>query len=331
MTLGSTVIPATASAQDALPADDRVAFRVSYSAPPGCPGAAAFEAELLARTARARSAAPDEAARIFVVDIQGGRSGSAMTGRMTVERDGKISDARVLRGKTCGEVSSALALTAALSIDPQARLVLEPVPAVENPPARQEPPPPPAPASPAPAPPPRTAPRVEVRLGAGVGLTQIVTPGVMPVVSVVGELASSGPGLLHPAIRVSLHGASNALDGGRAATFTWIAAQLDLCPLWLLLGSAVEIRPCAAAQAGTLGGVGRTVAEPVSEYGAWWSAGAAAHIAARLSSRIGVDLSGGALVPLLPHHFVFETPQRDVARTATVSEVVSLGAFATLP
>jgi hypothetical protein len=330
MTLGSTMIPATASGQAAVPADDRVAFRVSYSAPPGCPGAAAFEAELLARTPRARSAAPDEAARLFVVDIQGGSRGSAVTGRMTVERDGTVSDARVLRGKNCSEVASALALTAALTIDPEARLVLEPVPVVESPPVHQEPPPP-APATPAPPPPLRTAPRAEVRLGAGVGLAQIVTPGVMPVANVVAEVAWSGPGRLHPAIRLSLDGASNTLESNREATFTWIAAQLDLCPLWLPLGSVVEFRPCGAFQAGTLSGTGRAVAQPVSQSGAWGSVGAAAHLAARLSSRIGVDLSGGALAPLFPRHFVFETPQRDIARTATVSEVVSLGALVTLP
>jgi hypothetical protein len=327
MTLGSTMIPATGSGQPALPADDRVAVRVAYSAPPGCPGAADFEAELHARTSRVRSAEAHEAARLFRVVIEG--EGSGIVGRMTVERDGKISAARVLRGKNCGEVSSALALTAALSIDPEARLVLEPAPAVQSPPARREPPAP-APASPAAPRSLRTDSGVAVRLGAGVGLVQIVTPGVMPVVSVVDELAWSGPGPLHPAVRVSLLVASNLLEGDREATFTWVAGQLELCPLPVPLGSAIELRPCAAAQGGKLRALGRAIATPLGEFGAWWSAGAAAHVAARLSSGIGVDLSGSALIPFQPRDFVFESPERDIARTATVSVGISLSAFVML-
>jgi hypothetical protein len=182
------------------------------------------------------------------------------------------------------------------------------------------------------APPPLpTASRVRVRVGAAVGLVQIVTPGVMPSVSVHDELAWSGPGVLRPAIRASLHTASNFLEGDREATFTWIAGQLDLCPLRLPLGSVAEIRPCGAAQGGTLRGAGRTVAQPLVKYRAWWSAGAVARLTAFLGSGIGAELSASALVPLVERDFVFETPQIDVARTAPVSVGVSLGALYTFP
>jgi hypothetical protein len=338
MTLGSALVPTRGSAQPGqLPADDQVAVRVAVSAPQGCPGAAEFEAELRARTPRVRIATTEEAARLFRVKIEG-RAG-AVIGRMTVERDGKISEARVLRGKNCGEVSSALALTAALSIDPQARLVLdkEPAPAPSPPaPAPAAPPEPPEPPPPAPAPPvaptpPPEASRVAVRLGVGAGIVQIVTRGVMPSASMVDEVAFPGPGLLRLSVVASLHAASNLLDGEREATFTWIAGQLDLCPLRLPLGWLVELRPCGAAQAGTLRGAGRTVAEPLAKYRAWWSAGAAARLAAQLSPRFGAVLSASALVPLVERDFVFESPEHDIARTVPVSVGVSLGALYTFP
>jgi hypothetical protein len=317
--------------------NDQVAVRVAVSAPRGCPGTVEFETELSARTPRARIAEAREVARLFRVKIEG--AGSAVVGRMTVERDGTISDARVIRGKNCREVASALALTAALSIDPQARLVLdnEPAPAAPSPPAQAPParpePPPPAP-TPSVAPAPLPAPvRVAVRVGVGVGLVQIVTSDVMPIVSVVDEVAFPGPGPLRPSVVASLHMASNVLDGDRQATFTWIAGQLDLCPLALPLGGIAELRPCGAAQAGSLRGAGRAeaVAQPLEKYRAWESAGLSARLAARFSPRFETDLSASALVPFVERDFVFASPQRDIARTVPVAVGVSLGASYTFP
>jgi len=322
---GSALIPAVAAGQVAdsgVTSDDRVAIRIDYSAPAGCPSADDFEAEVRARTARARRAVASEPARIFHVAIL--EEGNAAVGRMIVDRDGGSSGARVLRGRSCSDVSSALALTAALSIDPTARLVLEPAPE----------PAPVAPVTPEPVPRPRPA-RPLVRepsnvgfgLGASAGLAQIVAPGLMPVTSVLGELAFPGRGALSPAVRVSVNVASNTLDTGRDATFTWVAGGLDLCPLRAVLGRSLELRPCLAAQGGWLHGVGRNVAEPLSASRAWGSAGASVQLAARLSSRVAIQVSGSALLPLRPLHFDFELPSREVARTPTLSVGVGLSAF----
>jgi hypothetical protein len=325
---GLALIPSVAAGQGAddtaaTAPDDRVAIRIEYFAPAGCPLADDFEAEVRARTPRARSAVAGEPARVFHVEILDEKN--AAVGRMVVEHDGERSGARVLRGKSCSEVSSALALTAALSIDPAARLVLEPAPA---PVARAAPEPAPQPA-PARAKLPEPS-NVGVGLGASAGLARIVAPGLMPVASLFGELASPGRGALGPAVRISANVASNALDADRDATFTWVAAGLDLCPLRASLGRAVLVRPCVATQAGVLRGRGRNVAEPLGASRAWWSAGGSVHFEARLSSHVGVDLSGSALLPFREREFVFDTPPRDVARTATVSVGVGLGVFVLL-
>jgi hypothetical protein len=168
---------------------------------------------------------------------------------------------------------------------------------------------------------------MEARLGARAGIAQIVTPGLMPVVSLFDELSWSRPGAFAPTVRVSLSAASNGLDSNRDASFTWVAGGIDLCPLRAVLGQAVELRPCVAAQGGSLHGRGRGVAEPIAASRAWWSAGASAHAAVRLSQYVGVDLSAAALLPFKEREFVFEAPQRAVARTPTVSMAVGFGFF----
>ncbi|WP_437970488.1 hypothetical protein WMF04_14875 [Sorangium sp. So ce260] len=102
-------------------------LRIAYEAHEGCPSAEAFLRELIARTSRARAAAPDEAALDVRVRIT--RSGGASRGRITLGRE---EDARVreVGGATCAEVVAALALITALRVDPTASLAPQ-LPAAE--------------------------------------------------------------------------------------------------------------------------------------------------------------------------------------------------------
>ncbi|MEJ7733477.1 MAG: hypothetical protein WKG00_30315 [Polyangiaceae bacterium] len=96
-------------------ADDRAAVRVVYRGGEGCPVASAFTAELMARTTRVRTAGADEAAREVRVEVQA--TGVESSGRLVVDGGG----VREVKGATCAEVVSALALITALAFDPDAQ------------------------------------------------------------------------------------------------------------------------------------------------------------------------------------------------------------------
>jgi hypothetical protein len=297
--------------------DDRIAFRVDYVAPASCPDADAFSVLVRAHTKRVREAGEGEPAQTLRVELR--ESEGSVLGQLTAERDGETSDVRALRGRTCADVVSALALTAALSLDPSARLSL--------------PPPPPAQAQmPAPAttvPSAMPARRLSARVGATAGLARIVSPGVMPFIGVAGEVEATRS--WRPAVRLSLLGASNALATDRAATFSWIALELEVCPFQLPLGLRAGLAPCGAAQGGVLRAAGRGEPTIYTESRLWTGAGASAHLPVAISPRWVIDLGAGILVPFRERDFRIEDPTRPLARTAAISWRAGLGSSWALP
>ena len=323
--------------------DARLAVRVVYAAPNACPGAAEFEAQLHKRTSKARPATDSEPAHVFRVQIRELPTG-AMVGRIATEWNGERSGVRELRDKSCSQVVRALALTAALTIDPDARLDVEleatkasPANAASTPApaAARQPPPGPSPsknaASDSAPNAPSTGSTLEARLGIEAGAARIITPGAMPALGPSAELAWIGPGIVSPSIRLSLVYASNSLDTDRAADFTWLASDLELCPIALRLGAGTELRPCASGAGGVILAKGRTIPEKYGQTRAWWSAGMSAHLNERLSARFGVELFAALLVPLRARSFVFANPSEEIARTPALSGELGLGAFAYLP
>ncbi len=132
--VGATlVVAATARAQVE-------AIRIAYHSGPGCPDEARFVGEVMGRTDRARRASGSEPGRTFDVSLTG--EGSRSRGVLRITDAGGRVTKRDVAGETCTEVAGALALVAALAIDPQARTGTDP--AVHAPAAPPPPPPPPA-------------------------------------------------------------------------------------------------------------------------------------------------------------------------------------------
>jgi hypothetical protein len=102
------------------PMPPSIAVRIDFDAPPRCSGAAAFYAGLAARTAHVRRAASGEsAARVKVRLI---RAGAKIHGELRILHDQIDSDTRKVDGASCEQVVEALALTAALALDPSVRV-----------------------------------------------------------------------------------------------------------------------------------------------------------------------------------------------------------------
>src|SRR5882724_9000230 len=174
----------------------------TYSAPPECPPAAGFEREFRARTTRAElvTGAAD-ASRSFAVTLSS-ESGRAV-GRIKIDGPAGATATRVIAGQTCSGVVSALALVAALAVDP---LAGQPAPVA------------PQPARPAARPAPVTAPNEGAHAGrkslphtvVAAGLDADVMLGLFPKpapsASIFGEVRLERGSLLAPSARLSLSG-----------------------------------------------------------------------------------------------------------------------------
>jgi hypothetical protein len=161
-------------------AADSEAISLIYedSPPPDCPSQAEFEAEVVNLTAKARFTQQRGARR---VRIELASSGREVVGR-SISGDGKNQSSREVKGRDCKEVASALAISVALTIDPDALgLGGTDKPPEPQPPTETKPPEPaakPAPRQPLPLrpgpPAPLRSPRPEptrLRWGLGIGLT----------------------------------------------------------------------------------------------------------------------------------------------------------------
>lgn len=149
---------------------EQVVLVYEGAAPADCPTQAEFEAEVTKLTSKAHFSKQRGARR---VRIELDNRGSDVLGRL-VTGDGKNQSSREVRGKDCREVSSALAIAVALTIDPEALLGPSELPEDTPPPPPPKPAPPAAPPKPArparPARPPVPA-ASKLRWGLGVGLT----------------------------------------------------------------------------------------------------------------------------------------------------------------
>ncbi len=281
-------------------------IRIEYDTAGACPDRASFERQLFARTTRARIAdRPDS--RTFAVRFAGA-SGS-LTGVLEVRsRTGEVSN-REVPGESCEDVVGALALAAALVIDPHASTA--PIPEIASAPAT---PPVSAPAatrgeasvSPVPAP-------AGWRSTFGVGLAGGVRAGTLPSAApsamVFADLALRkgvpSEGAFAPSVRVSFGGTLSQtvpVAASGSSSFGWLGGRADLCPLRARIATSLEARPCAAFEVGALSAstdavpLGRTPTRP-------WVAGGAAAFLRWNAAPIFLEAGAQLLAPFARHRF----------------------------
>jgi len=92
------------------------AFRLEYWADGRCPDGAEFARQIQTRAPRLRLAEADEPALGFYAELV--ERGGAATGRLTARSPDGREVVREVRGPTCDDVATALALIAALAADP---------------------------------------------------------------------------------------------------------------------------------------------------------------------------------------------------------------------
>lgn len=306
---------------------------LTYSADPGCPSEVQFVDQILARVRRPVRFAEAGAAIEMVVTLQLG--GETAMGKLEVRREPGEPTRREFTGATCREVGSALALVAALSLDPNARteelppagteltspLATEPAVApapAAPPPARQ---PPRSPAPPQPTRPARPTTHYVGWIGPAADVVVGEAPKALGLFGLsLGVRAVTGH-TFAPSLQLSpLWGATGATgpsstDGG----FEWGLGRLEACPVSVHLATRLRLDPCGVLEVGRVRAEGdaSAVDEPVA-VSRWWVAPGASASLHWDGHGWFARLGGLALAPATRDEFVFLTPERRVHQASTV-------------
>jgi hypothetical protein len=289
------------------------AFRLDYLVAPTCPDERVFVQRVVGRSEHLQLVDTGVGRGSIVVRVSLDESGS--DGSVMLQGVGPEPIVRTMRGATCDEVVSGLALILALAIEAQA--TDEPAPPVKQSPAPEL------------GPLPETLrsttrePVAALRIGAGatagfdswssptaamafVGFTEIAWRAPLRLVRIGFRFSTAGSSIASPTLG---EGAT------RAATFTLIGARLAACPLSFAMTGQLELFACAGFDLGSLKAAGQqnaSLSRPESSR-QFWSA-AQARLALRWSLRpfLVVDAAGEAGFPLIRHKFIFEGPPQDV-------------------
>ena len=343
-------------APEASAQDEPEPLTVDYVAPEGCPAAASFFTDISSRTRRARAARLGERARVIHVRIV--RRGDGHLGTLAIEDTSGTGTAREVAGGACSEVASALALVAALAVDPRASTAPHPPAETREtgaPPGTTAtgPTEPPATAASGPATPPAatvqrepapdraskppTPPRPDGaprRTSFAVGAAAEIAMVADAVVSlrIFGDMDFQREGdILAPSFRIAL---ARSLDRDKraaigGATLRWTQGALDGCPLRLAIGSRFALRPCLATTAGILEaapdiGAARSRTRP------WVTLGAHARAVWAPVDRLAIEAEAGVIAPLYRESFFFE-PNVPVYEAPAVAFAGRFGASLRFP
>jgi hypothetical protein len=317
----------------ALGAEGEAPVRIEFVAPPGCPDSGSFAHQIEGRLANLRRAAEGEKARVVRGEIEA-RAGGVVGRLVLIETDGRTSE-RTLEAADCRQATDALALIAALAIDPRARETSAaassapsppspppapsqserpaPPPAPPAPPPRSVPSPPPAPPSPSASPalaagetgrPPRVSFQATAAAFGTLGMAPGPTAGGALLVGVLFEAPRAAWSW---SVRVGVADtADRSFDRlGGTATFGLLAGLAELCPLAMRFGDRVWLRPCADGEYGVVrvGASNTSSAHPVDR--PWGGAGLGFRLGVRIAGPFWVDAVIGGLVALQRNDFEF--------------------------
>jgi hypothetical protein len=163
-------------------------------------------------------------------------------------------------------------------------------------------------------------------VGLEVGALGFAAPAAIGDGSVFGEAALDTGAVWSPSVRIGLHrtlDASADVSGG-SGTLTWTFGRAEACPVRLAMGRAVDARPCAAIDAGTLSAAADGVAHAQSRVRLWSAAGGLLRLRWSVFDQVRVEVDGGALAPLVRESFVL-LPSTAVYEAPPLAMAAGLG------
>ena len=355
MALGAPLVLSallTAAATPSAASADSIPIRVDFDAPAGCSSASSFYDGVAARSDRVRRAASGETAVRFAVRLS--RSGSRVHGELRLIDGQGAFDTRRVDGSACNEVVGVLSLTAALAIDPAARLgppagaspgdgegstdagaapgALEPPeapapPAPPPPPPPQQTPPPPQPAEP----PPQDAARDRGHtFQFAVGVQAMAARILVPSVAVGGGLslrlmqirADAAPRSVEVSAIYLTNDPWGSSDGVVAR---WPALSVTVCPGWGLAATHLALDLCAQGVGGWLQVTDRAVTNPALAARFWGAVGGMARLGIPVGRGFWVEAEVTLGIPLVERRFITTTPEETVGDTPVVALAGAIG------
>jgi hypothetical protein len=268
-----------------------VPFRVEFSSGVQCGTPDGFAAELSKRSQHVRPASGVEPAFAFQIDVRDNEG--TLEGRLTLREPGGRITVRVVPGATCGEVIPALAVIAAVLVEPSA-VVEQPVR------------PPPAPARPEPT---------GWAVGASAGLVAqgAVAPEIRRGFAVEASVAYEAGGVLNPLfalayLRTQMGTVEKEIG---TAELVWWTVRASLCPARWPDTGRLALRPCALFDLGRLDAEGKGIDLPAESSMTWVAPGASARLDAAPLDWLWFTAEAGVFRPLNRDVFLFDPPRVD--------------------
>jgi hypothetical protein len=287
-----------------------------------------------------RLATKEEAGLILRVTVM--RADSRVQGTLVVVDSSGAESRREVSGNSCATVTLALALVAALRIDPMASTTAfpadpvssvstfpsettTPVPTVTSSTASLSTPPPRTPAStpgatatahqPESWRPPR---RIRFAGAFGLDILGVVPQSVVFGASVLGEVAVDGSGILAPEVRIggSLTESRSLSTNDGTGVLMWSRGLIEVCPLRFQLAATLDVRPCVTSAGGGLHvqGHGTGTSKPPTTQ-PWFEVGGAALMEWTLIGPLVLQGEAGVSLPLARETFYFA--QSPISTTPT--------------
>jgi hypothetical protein len=263
-----------------------VPFRVEFSSGFQCGTPDDFSAELSKRSQHVRPSSVGEQAFAFQIDVRDNEG--TLEGRLTLREPGGRVTVRVVPGATCGEVIPALAVIAAVLVEPSA--------AVEQPPSAA-----PQPARPEPN---RWA------LGASVGVVAqgAVAPEVRRGFAVEANVAYEGGDFLSPLFALAFVQTQlgTARTNNGLAELAWWTVRASLCPVRWPEAGRLALRPCGLFDLGRFHAAGKETVDAAEAIMTWVAPGASARLDAAPLDWLWVTAEPGVFLPLNRDRFRFD-------------------------
>jgi len=300
--------------------------RLHYEAPADCPNESVFIERVRERTSHLELAGPSDLARSLSVTLRVEAGGAV--GRVDfVDTDG-VPVSRVVRGESCDEVSSGLALVTALALEATPTdSVGEPPPLDVTPQAapvaQQRPAPSETSNQVAPTAKRSTA---SATAGFGAGFVGWAGPnGGLSLDAFFGWSFRAGG----PSLRVGAwHWRASDDSAGRESTFRGWGGRVEGCPLALVHG-ALFAEPCLGTNLGMFraeGVPGVGVSHPEKPSLFWYDLLVVGRVGVRLGRLVVVEGQGELEVPLFSHRFGYNDENGLPASTVFEVPTVSGGA-----
>jgi hypothetical protein len=282
-----------ALAQTSTKAVEAQTLRVNYVAPAGCSSRTTFVAELEARTRRVHVVDTTEPVASISVELADHTTG--VVGQLRLREPDGTETLRAVAGKTCEEVVPALALIAAVLVDPESvTRGSTAAPALSSTPA---------------PPPPSDGARWRARPSFGIGMSATSTVAPSPSFAPSLELGLEadvgvrrGPLLL---VAFERFGSSTVSTPAGLADFSTLLGRVSLCPVRWPSRGLFSLAPCGAFEAGSLH---VDVSDSIDESEPsvlWLAAGPGLHLEVHPLRVLGIELELLGIFPLVRDHFYF--------------------------